>query len=121
MGNPVVHFEVTGKDGKALAAFYGDLFGWKSQAIEGMGYHLVEKEEGGIGGGIGSTMDGGEGMATFYVQVDDPQAALDKAVELGGKVVMPVMSIPNMVTLALLADPEGHVIGVVASETPGDE
>jgi predicted enzyme related to lactoylglutathione lyase len=117
MGNPVVHFEITGKDGDALVAFYGDLFGWKTTAIEGMGYHLIEKEEGGIGGGVGAAPDG-NGLATFYVQVDDPQAALDKAVELGGSVVTPVMSIPNMVTFALLADPEGHVIGVVGSETP---
>jgi hypothetical protein len=118
MGNPVVHFEVTGKDGDALAAFYGDLFGWSTRSIEGMRYHIVEKEEGGIGGGIGRTQDGSEGMATFYVQVDDPQAALDRAVELGGTVVAPVMSIPNMVTLALFADPEGHVVGIVGSETP---
>lgn len=118
MANPVVHFEVTGKDGAALASFYEQLFGWKSRSIEGMGYHLVEKEEGGIGGGIGSTPDGSDGIATFYVQVDDPQATLDKAEALGGKTVVPVMSIPNMVTLALFADPEGHVVGVVASETP---
>ncbi|MGL6278171.1 MAG: VOC family protein [Gaiella sp.] len=117
MGNPVVHFEVNGKDGDALAAFYGDLFGWRTNAIEGMSYHLVEKEEGGIGGGIGTTQDG-KALATFYVQVDDPQAALDQAVELGGSVVLPVMSIPNMVTVGLFADPEGNVVGIVGSETP---
>jgi hypothetical protein len=27
------------------------------------------------------------------------------------------MTIPNTVTLALFADPEGHVVGLVASET----
>lgn len=120
MGNPVVHFEVTGKDGDALAEFYGALFDWKLQKIEGMGYNLVEKEDGGIGGGVGATQDGSAGLATFYVQVDDPQAALDQAVSLGGSVVVPVMSIPNMVTLALFADPEGHVVGLVGAETPGE-
>jgi hypothetical protein len=34
---------------------------------------------------------------------------------------MPVMTIPDMVTFGLFADPEGHVVGVVASATPGDE
>lgn len=119
MANPVVHFEVVGRDADALAGFYGELFGWRSAAIEGMGYHMVEREEGGIGGGIGSSQDGGAGHVTFYVQVDDPQAALDRAVALGGSVVAPVMSIPNTVTLALFADPEGHVVGLVGSETPG--
>lgn len=119
MANPVVHFEVVGKDGDALASFFGDLFGWKLNPMPEMGYTIVEQEEGGIAGGIGRSQDGGPGHVTFYVRVDDPQAALDRAVELGGSVVMPVMSIPGTVTLALFADPEGHVVGLVGSETPG--
>lgn len=118
MANPVVHFEVVGKDVDALSAFYGDLFAWSCRPIEGMGYTLVEKEDGGIGGGIGVSPDG-EGHVTFYVAVDDPQATLDRAVALGGSVVLPVTTIPDMVTMALFADPEGHVVGVVANETPG--
>ena len=78
---------------------------------------LVEKEGEGIAGGIGTSQDGSSHV-TFYVAVDDPQAALDKAEALGGKTVQPVMTIPDMVTLALFADPEGHVVGVVASERP---
>lgn len=118
MGNPVVHFEVIGRDGAALAGFYEQLFGWSTQGAGEMPYWLVEKEDEGIGGGIGQTQDGGEGHVTFYVQVDDPQAALDRAESLGGRTVLPVTTIPNMVTFALFADPEGHVVGVVASETP---
>jgi len=117
MANPVVHFEVTGKDGAALAQFYEQLFGWKTQGLPDLGYWTVEKEGEGIGGGIGASQDGGAGLVTFYVSVDDIQGALDTAESLGGKVVQPVMTIPNVVTLALFADPEGHVIGLVASET----
>ena len=36
---------------------------------------------------------------------------LDKAEALGGKTIMPVTELPQ-VTIALLADPEGHVIGI---------
>ena len=119
MGNPVVHFEVIGKDGEGLVRFYEQLFGWKTEGRPELGYWLVEKEGEGIGGGIGRTQDGdGPGHVTFYVQVDDPQAALDKAESLGGKTVMPVTTIPNVVTLALFTDPEGHVVGVVGAETP---
>ena len=117
MGNPVVHFEVIGKDGDALVGFYEQLFGWKTQAMPEMGYSIVEKEGEGIGGGIGTSQDG-TGNVTFYVRVDDPQAALDKAESLGGKTVMPVTTIPGTVTLAQFADPEGHVVGIVGSETP---
>ncbi len=118
MANPVIHFEVVGKDGPALSSFYEQLFGWKTNALEGLGYSLVEKEGEGIAGGIGTSQDGSSHV-TFYVAVDDPQAALDKAESLGGKTVQPVMTIPAMVTLALFADPEGHVVGVVANERPG--
>lgn len=118
MANPVVHFEVVGNDGPALSRFYEQLFGWKTTAVDGMGYSLVEKEGDGIAGGIGTSQDGSSHV-TFCVSVDDPQAALDKAESLGGKTVQPVMTIPDMVTLALFADPEGHVIGLVASEAPG--
>lgn len=112
MSNPVVHFEVIGKDAQALSDFYGSLFGWQVNQIEGMGYGIVEKSDGGIGGGIGQAEDG-PGHVTFYIQVDDPQAYLDKAESLGGKTVMPVTEIPDMATFALFADPEGHVVGVV--------
>ena len=112
MPNPVVHFEVVGKDLEKLQAFYGDLFGWKTQEMPGMNYAMVEKEGEGIAGGIGQSQDGSSHV-TFYVQTDDPQGALDRAEALGGRTVMPVTEIPGAVTIALLADPEGHVVGLV--------
>ena len=100
MANPVVHFEVVGKDAKKLQDFYGGLFGWKIDANNPMNYGIIDGSDGeGIGGGIGPG-EGGQSHVTFYVQVDDPQAYLDKAVSMGGKVLMPVTEIPGMVTLA---------------------
>ena len=115
MANPVVHFEVLGKDARALKSFYVDLFGWKTQDHPEMGYSIVEKEEGGIGGGIGEPQDGEPNHVTFYVAVEDLQATLDKAVSLGGKVLMPIMELP-MVTLAMFSDPEGHAIGIIKAD-----
>jgi predicted enzyme related to lactoylglutathione lyase len=115
MAYPVVHFEVTGKDMGKLKSFYTELFDWQTQDFSGPGmpdYAIVEKAEGGIGGGIGQMPDGATGHVTFYVAVPDPQAALDKAVALGGSVVMPVSELP-MVTLALFTDPEGNMVGIV--------
>ena len=120
MGHPVIHFEINGKDGEALQSYYGDLFGWEMQSVPEMGYALVEKVGDGIAGGIG-TAQAGNGHVTFYVQCDDPQATLDKAVELGGSVLMPVTHIPGMVTLAQFTDPEGHMVGLVGSESPPAE
>lgn len=114
MGAPVVHFEVLGKDAKKLQSFYSNLFDWKINADNLMDYGLVEAQgEGSIGGGIGSTEGGAPGHVTFYVQVDDLQAYLDKAESMGGKTVVPVTEIPNMVTFALFRDPEGNTVGLV--------
>lgn len=118
MKNPVVHFEVTGKDGKKLQDFYAKTFGWQVNADNPMNYGVVEAQEGGIGGGI-SAGDGGTRRVTFYVEVDDPQAYLDRVEAKGGKTVMPVTEIPGMVILAQFADPEGNVVGLVKAGYPG--
>jgi predicted enzyme related to lactoylglutathione lyase len=112
MANPVVHFEVLGKDAAKLQTFYGKLFGWKVDANNPMQYGMVEAGTGGIGGGVGPTQDGST-LVTFYVQVDDLQAALDKAEKLGAKTIMPPMDIPDGPKIAQFADPEGNTIGLV--------
>lgn len=53
MPNPVVHFEIFGKDAARTQQFYRDLFGWTVNADNPMNYALVEAEERGIGGGVG--------------------------------------------------------------------
>jgi hypothetical protein len=48
--------------------------------------------------------------------VDDLQGYLDKAEQSGGRTVVPVTEIPNMVTFAQFADPEGNVVGIVEQQ-----
>jgi predicted enzyme related to lactoylglutathione lyase len=115
MSKPIVGwFEITGKDGPALQRFYSNLFDWEvTDAGDGSGYGLVAAGEKGIAGGIGASQDGGDGRVTFYVEVDDPAALLDKVEKLGGKTVVPPTEIPNFgLTFAFFADPEGHVVGL---------
>jgi predicted enzyme related to lactoylglutathione lyase len=114
MANPVVWFEVLGKDGKALRRFYGDIFGWEFEAASGMDYGMTKKVgEQGIQGGVGSTMEGGPGWATFYVAVPDVKASLKLIEQKGGRVIVPYTEIPDMVTFAVFADPEGNPVGLV--------
>ena len=112
MANPVVHFEIIGKDGKKLQAFYKKLFGWAIDAKNPMKYGIVKKERGGIAGGIGQA-GGDKGHVTVYVRVDDLEKCLAKAVKLGGKVIMPATEIMPKVNIAMFEDPEGHHIGLV--------
>ena len=92
--------------------FYGGLFGWEFDTDNPIGYGLIAEQEGGIGGGVGQTQDGSAGAVTFYVATPDIEASLAKATELGGSVVMPAMDVGEGVTIALFADPEGHVVGL---------
>ncbi len=110
MGQPVVHFEVHGKDGKKLQEFYGKLFDWNVDTNNPMAYGMVAGGDGGIGGGI--TESPAAPMVTFYVNVPDIAAALKKVESLGGKTVMPPMAVPGGPEIAQFSDPEGNVIGL---------
>lgn len=116
MRNPVVHFEVLGKDADALKRFYGDAFEWELESF-GPTYAMVRPAEGesGIPGGVGVGPEGSPGHVTFYIEVDDLQATLEKIAERGGSAVQPPMDVPDGPSIALFADPEGHVVGLVKS------
>jgi len=108
----VMHIEVVGKDGKALQRFYGDLFDWKLNTDFPGGYGMTDPSQTGIVVGIGSTPDGSAGHVTGYVRVADINATLAKAESLGGKTIMPRFSPDGSAYLALVADPEGHIMGL---------
>ena len=113
MGQAVVHFEVQGNDRAALAQFYGQLFGWKTNDMPEMNYTMVETGgDGGINGGIARTPEGAPGGVTFYVGSDDVAGSLKRAEDLGGRTVAGPMDMPGGHTWALFADPEGHVVGL---------
>ena len=64
MGQPVVHFEIIGKDGEKLKSYYSDLFGWEIDADNPMSYGIVQRDGNinadgaGIGGGVGGRPGG---------------------------------------------------------------
>jgi predicted enzyme related to lactoylglutathione lyase len=112
VGNPIIHVEVVGKNAKGLQQFFGDLFDWDVDTDYPNDYGIAEKAGGGGADfGAGPSPDGGAGQVTFYVRVPDIDATLAKAASMGASVVMPKFAAGNA-TLALFADPEGHVIGL---------
>jgi predicted enzyme related to lactoylglutathione lyase len=119
MGQPVVHFEITGKDAARLQSYYAQLFGWEIDADNPMGYGVIQREGNvnadgiGIGGGISGGPEGYQGHVTFYVEVPDVEAALQKAVDLGGTRMMGPEKVMEDVEIGLFIDPEGHPIGLI--------
>ena len=120
MANPVVHFEIIGKDAAVLRKFYTEAFGWQiAPPVAGSPseYSIVQKADAGsagsIGGGIGVAQDGYDGHVTFYVYVDDVARTLDRLEKLGGHKMMGPDQVPGGPVIGLFKDPEGHVIGLV--------
>jgi uncharacterized protein len=121
MGQPIVHFEIIGKDGAKLQSYYGELFDWNIDANNPMGYGIVNREDNvnaegvGIGGGVAGGPEGYDGHVTFYVEVPDVEASLAKAESLGGRRLMGPDAVMEGLVIGQFADPEGHVIGVIQS------
>jgi predicted enzyme related to lactoylglutathione lyase len=124
MGQPVVHFEVIGKDPDALRSYYGDLFGWKfdvggavaESVSEAERYGFMDQNEStggaGIPGGIGGGTDF-ERHVVFYVGVPDVEAALQQAEQLGGiRRLGPDRAPGRDLVVGQFTDPEGNLIGV---------
>jgi hypothetical protein len=121
MGQPILHFEITGRDGDNLKRYYSELFGWEIDDNNPMKYGIVQRDGNtnpdgiGIGGGVGTGPEGYDGHVTFYVEVPDVEAALAKAESLGGSRTMGPDKVMEGVEIGLFTDPEGHTVGVVKS------
>jgi uncharacterized glyoxalase superfamily protein PhnB len=119
-----MHFEIMGKDAPTLGSFYANVFGWNVAAPipeYEVQYSLVDPVPGfqrGISGGIGRAPEGYDGHVTFYVVVDDIEAAFAKIEEHGGSRMMGPDKVPNGPVIGLFRDPEGHTIGLV---DPGED
>lgn len=110
MRNNLVHFEIHTANVKAAKAFYGQLFDWDINDDNPMNYGMVNTGEGSLSGGMMNSPDAP--MVTFYVSVDDIEASMAKAVEMGGKVIMQPREGGRNVMYGLIADPEGNVVGL---------
>lgn len=118
MGNPVVYFEIGSKDSTRSTEFYAGLFDWKIER-QGPAAAISTGGPGGIPGHIVDLAAEWGRYITVYVEVDDLQAYLDKAQSLGGKILLPPVPIPGQGSFAWLADPDGNIVGIWKTETPG--
>jgi predicted enzyme related to lactoylglutathione lyase len=110
-GRPVVHFEIGCRDSAKTGDFYSKLFDWQIN-VAGPASVIQTGAGKGIDGHITSLGHEPQNYVTFYVEVDDIQAYLDKATALGGKVLVPPIAIPTG-HFAWLADPDGNIVGLI--------
>jgi len=115
MAHPVVHAEIRSADPDKTREFFADLFGWKI-ASEGAfpGYTFIDT---GVPGGTYvaiSPRQGAEDEVLFFVAVEDVAATLERAEQLGGRIVQPAQQVPGT-SFGVFADAQGHKIGVAAN------
>ena len=110
MPNPVVHFEIGCRDREKTAAFYQQLFDWQMTPGE-MATDIRTGASDPVTGHIVSLGHEPHNYTIFYVKVADVKVYLDKAISLGGKMLVPPVAIPTG-TFAWFADPEGNTIGL---------
>ena len=114
MAHPVIHAEIRSADPDATRAFFSELFGWTYSDGAFPGYSFVDTgAEGAIPTAIGP-LQGGSDAVLFFVGVEDVEATLARAEELGGKIVQPAQQVPG-VTFGVFADAQGHLVGVAAN------
>lgn len=113
--HPIVHAEIRSSDPDATRSFFGELFGW-TYPSEGAypGYTFVDT---GVDGALPtaiSPLQGDGDAVLFFVGVQDVAETLAQAERLGGRIVQPPQTVPG-VTFGVLADKQGHLIGVAAN------
>jgi predicted enzyme related to lactoylglutathione lyase len=109
MPHPVVHFEIGCKDKPATAAFYTQLFDWKID--DGPVSYIHTGGDSALTGHVNALGHEPHQYTIFYVQVDDVPASLAKAIELGGKMLVPEVPIPTG-SIAWIQDPGGNTVGL---------
>ena len=113
-GRPVVHFEIGCRDQARTGDFYSKMFGWQITPA-GPASNIETGSPKGIPGHIIALGHEPQHYTLFYVDVEDVQAALDKAAELGGKTVVAPINMPTG-TFAWFADPEGNMVGLLKAK-----
>jgi predicted enzyme related to lactoylglutathione lyase len=110
--------ELITPDPEAAAGFYSQLFGWGVDSMDmgGGTYRVLKVGETGIGGIMAPPPNAPAMPALWgcYVTVDNVDQTLEKCLSLGGRVMVPPMDVPNVGRMAVIQDPQGAVINVMA-------
>jgi predicted enzyme related to lactoylglutathione lyase len=111
-------------DTKAAEAFYKEVVGWGTvpSDLPGMEYTMFTAGDVPIGGLMNFT-PGAKAMGappnwTAYIEVPDIDATCAQVEKLGGKVLVPIMSVEQVGRFAIIQDPQGAILAAITSANP---
>ena len=108
--NKVIGFQITAQDESVINTFYQETFGWHASA--GPHEHVTnfdtgnESLQGSVIGRGGHIPD----YVSLFVETDNLEETVETAVSNGATLIRPPFTLPDGVTLAIIADPEGHIV-----------
>jgi uncharacterized protein len=123
--NPVVHFEMPAEDRDRMAAFYQQVFGWKTEMLgPDMGEYVVvttaesDVKPGAPAGAINGGFylkkpDWPAQYPSIVIAVDDVVSAMKRVGKAGGKVLGEPMQIPGIGRYVSFFDTEGNRVSML--------
>jgi predicted enzyme related to lactoylglutathione lyase len=102
-------WEIQTPDPDRAIAFYRGLFGWEIAAANQWGWSVVSTGQ--DAGPDGAIAQADTPCVFFYVQVGDVPDMEQRAIGLGARPLVAPWEIPDGVTIAVVADPEGNRLG----------
>lgn len=107
--------ELGTQDVEGAERFYNAVFGWttKDMGEEYGGYKLFQQGETGVGGLMKMPDPSAPSLWVPYITVEDTDATVARAGELGGSTVLEGMDVPNVGRVAILKDPAGAAFGII--------
>ena len=114
MANPFVHLELNTSDLEKAKGFYGKLFDWQLEDMQGPfgTYTIIKVGEGTGGGMMKHPMPGAPTLWIPYVLVSDVAAATQKAKSLGATVIKEKTEVQTMGWFSIITDPTGGTLGL---------
>jgi uncharacterized protein len=116
MPNPVVHFEIGGRDTARAAAFFEAAFGWGSTPSSP--YNRTLEIGGGFSGHLTALGHEPHSYVTVYIEVDDVAAHLVRIEAAGGQKVIGPLPLPDGRKFAWFKDVDGNMLGLFSAAAP---
>jgi predicted enzyme related to lactoylglutathione lyase len=108
MQGALVWFDALGQHADKLEGFYGEVLGWRFESRRRRAGPLPRRRYRGARPAAAPPW-----WVTFYAPVPDLEAAIEKARALGSRVLVAPTLYRDSV-FAVVSDPEGHPVGLVA-------
>ena len=110
--------ELVTADTEACETFFTELMGWTAETnetAEAGKYTFFKQGDRPVGGMMSMQSLGLEGVPSHwmaYLTVENVDAACARCKELGGKIVMEPMDVPEIGRFAIIADPTDAAVGL---------